>query len=106
MKKVFAHEEVVHETTAESAFHYLDFFVSPIGSIITFFAVVFVSIFLLNKAHMKQPNILLVVVGLHIIGGVVGFIFIPQLGVVAVSLGFILSLLSVFVGIKSNQSLK
>jgi|GEM_PF-4326342 len=102
IKIAFAHSGEEHVTVAESGTHYLEMFLSPQIAIPTFFVVLGIVIFVMNKMKAKYSHIALTVLVLTFVVAVLGLIFVPPLGIVALSIGFVLALSFVLVGVRNQ----
>lgn len=102
VQKVLAHEGEEHGSAVEATTHYLDVLLNPYVAIPVFFAVLFLVGFVLNKFNVDKGHVSLVLLVLLFVGGVLGFIFVPPLGIVAIVMGFVYAGLIVMAGIKHS----
>ena len=102
INKALAHSEVEHESSAESVFHYFEFLLSPYVAIPVFFLVLGLVIIIMHKLNVGLSRILLTVLILTLLSAILGLLFVPQLGLVALTLGFALALYFVLVGVRKQ----
>ena len=102
IKVALAHEGETHEAAVEATVHYFDFLLSPFVAILTFFIVVSLTALILRKLKVKPSIGALIILILLLTSSVVGFIFVPPLGVVAIILGFVFAIIVSFSGIQKG----
>ncbi len=101
-QKAFAHSGEAHETAAEATTHYLTTFLTePVNAILLTFIIVTIVASILRALKLNVAHITLVVVLLLLIAGILGFIYVPPLGIIGITLGFALTGFLVFSGIKN-----
>ena len=102
IREARAHSEEVHETTVEATTHYFEFLLDPLYAILTFFLFLTLLIIVLRALKLQMPLILLFSTIASLGAGVLGFIFVPPLGVVSITLGFSMALLLTLTGVRKT----
>jgi hypothetical protein len=102
IKEVYAHNEEVHETATEASVHYFEFLLEPVFAISLFLLLLISVIALFKVLKFSISQTILSVTVLCFIAGVLGFMFVPPLGVLSITLGFILALLLALTGIRKT----
>ena len=98
-RTVHAHSEEVHETATEATVHYFEFLLNPVYAIATFFIVLAVLILVLHALKFSISKITFLITLVSLVAGVLGFLYVPALGVVGITLGFSMALMLTLTGI-------
>jgi hypothetical protein len=105
--KVHAHSDVEHDGAVEATTHYFDVWVDylfdPIIAILLLFIVLISVYIILYKLKVNFAKTLLSLVIIDFALGVLGLIFVPPMGVVAISIGFAGAIVLVLTGIQSKS---
>lgn len=102
VEKALAHEGETHESAVESTAHFLEPLTDPVAAIPIFILVLLVVNFALKKSPLPSSVRMLTLLGLMFVGSILGFIFVPPLGILGVLMGFVFAGLLVFQGIKEG----
>ena len=101
IQKVFAHEEETHESSTEAATHYIETFDSPFFAVPAFFvSLVLIYILLTKYTPLHRGAKLLIMLGYLFFITIIGFLFVPVLGMIAIVMGFGFAGMLALAGIK------
>jgi hypothetical protein len=103
MNSVYAHDGVAHDSGLEATGHYLEILTDPFVATALFLAILIASHNLMEYFGLPKPTMALLMLLLLFVGVVLGFSFVPFLGLVSVIAGFGYAGLLVFVGIKKGE---
>lgn len=102
MKKVFAHAGEEHETTVEATTHYFEFLQNPYIAILGAVLVGLILYYAMHHLSFKASVRVLVMISYLFVIGILGFLYVPALGVIGVVFGFVATVVVVFSGIKQG----